>query len=51
MPISRRKMFTRGAAAAAGSLFVFHGRHHAVLITYPPHAVRAELFSDPARSS
>jgi cyclase len=23
------------AAAAAGSLFVFHGRHRAVLISYP----------------
>jgi cyclase len=32
------------AAAAAGSLFVFHGRHRAVLITYPPYAVRAALF-------
>jgi len=32
------------AAAAAGSLFVFHGRHRAVLITYPSYAARAELF-------
>lgn len=32
------------AAAAAGSLFVFHGRHRAVLITYPPYDVRTELF-------
>jgi cyclase len=31
-------------AAAAGSLFVFHGRHRAVLITYPPYPVRAALF-------
>jgi imidazole glycerol-phosphate synthase subunit HisF len=31
-------------AAAAGSLFVFHGRHRAVLITYPPYHVRAALF-------
>jgi imidazole glycerol-phosphate synthase subunit HisF len=23
------------AAVAAGSMFVFHGRHRAVLITYP----------------
>jgi len=34
------------AAAAAGSLFVFHGRHKAVLITYPPYEVRAQLFAD-----
>ena len=32
------------AAAAAGSLFVFHGRHRAVLITYPSYPTRAELF-------
>jgi len=32
------------AAAAAGSMFVFHGRHRAVLITYPPYDVRADLF-------
>jgi cyclase len=32
------------AAAAAGSLFVFHGRHRAVLITYPSYEVRSELF-------
>ena len=30
----------RASAVAAGSLFVFHGPHRAVLITYPP---RAEL--------
>jgi cyclase len=33
------------AAAAAGSLFVFHGRHRAVLITYPTYAARARLFA------
>ncbi len=33
------------AAAAAGSLFVFHGRHRAVLITYPSYEVRWELFT------
>jgi cyclase len=33
------------AAAAAGSLFVFHGRHRAVLITYPAYEARAALFS------
>jgi cyclase len=32
------------AAAAAGSFFVFHGRHRAVLITYPSYADRAGLF-------
>jgi cyclase len=32
------------AAAAAGSLFVFHGRHRAVLITYPSYQARVALF-------
>jgi cyclase len=32
------------AAAAAGSLFVFHGRHRAVLITYPSYERRVALF-------
>lgn len=32
------------SAAAAGSLFVFHGRHRAVLITYPSYAARVDLF-------
>jgi cyclase len=32
------------AAAAAGSLFVFYGRHRAVLITYPTYARRVALF-------
>jgi cyclase len=34
------------AAAAAGSLFVFQGRHRAVLITYPSYEVRSELFAN-----
>jgi imidazole glycerol-phosphate synthase subunit HisF len=33
------------SASAAGSIFVFHGRHRAVLITYPSYATRADLFS------
>jgi cyclase len=33
------------AAVAAGSLFVFHGRHRAVLITYPSYEARSQLFS------
>jgi cyclase len=32
------------AAAAAGSMFVFQGRHRAVLITYPSYEARASLF-------
>lgn len=37
---------TGGAsAAAAGSLFVFHGRHRAILITYPSYARRKALYS------
>jgi cyclase len=38
------------AAAAAGSLFIFHGRHRAVLITYPTYDVRAKLFGEGDRS-
>lgn len=34
------------AAVAAGSLFVFHGRHRAVLITYPSYDERVRLFGD-----
>jgi cyclase len=40
------------SAAAAGSIFVFHGRHRAVLITYPSYEARSALFSgggQPAR--
>jgi cyclase len=33
------------AAVAAGSLFVFHGRHRAVLITYPSYETRSALFA------
>jgi cyclase len=32
------------SAAAAGSLFVFHGRHRAVLITYPTYELRKAAF-------
>jgi cyclase len=32
------------SAAAAGSMFVFHGRHKAVLVTYPSYETRAEAF-------
>jgi imidazole glycerol-phosphate synthase subunit HisF len=32
-------------AAAAGSFFVFHGKHQAVLITYPPYDVLKQLFN------
>jgi cyclase len=34
------------SAAAAGSLFTFHGRHRAVLITYPSYETRSALFAD-----
>lgn len=34
------------SAAAAGSLFVFHGPHRAVLITYPSYERRSALFAD-----
>ncbi len=39
------------SAAAAGSMFVFHGRHRAVLITYPTYAARLELFSESPRGT
>lgn len=32
------------SAAAAGSMFVFHGKHRAVLITYPGHEELEKLF-------
>ncbi len=34
----------RASAVAAGSLFVFHGRHRAVLITYPEYANLQQVF-------
>ncbi len=41
-----REATDHGAAAvAAGSFFVFHGRHRAVLITYPPYDELEKLFS------
>jgi cyclase len=33
------------AAVSAGSFFVFHGRHRAVLITYPEYRELQALFS------
>lgn len=39
------------AAAAAGSLFVFHGPHRAVLITYPSQAELKQVFTRPAGKS
>lgn len=33
------------SAVAAGSLFVFHGKHRAVLISYPEQAVLKQVFS------
>lgn len=41
-----REAVDKGAAAvAAGSMFVFHGKHKAVLITYPNYNSLEELFS------
>jgi len=39
------------AAAAAGSLFVFHGRHRAVLINYPTYEVRKALLGSGAAAA
>jgi cyclase len=38
---------TGASAAAAGSLFVFHGKHRAVLISYPSHPELKKIFSAP----
>jgi cyclase len=41
-----RKAVDAGASAvAAGSLFVFHGPHRAVLISYPGYAALEEVFA------
>jgi cyclase len=41
-----REAVTHGASAvSAGSMFVFHGRHRAVLITYPSYPELEKLFS------
>lgn len=34
------------SAVAAGSMFVFHGKHEAVLITYPDYSVLTQLFKE-----
>lgn len=39
------------SAAAAGSMFVFHGKHRAVLIKYPEYDVLDRLFTDELPSS
>jgi cyclase len=36
------------SAAAAGSIFVFHGKHRAVLVTYPTYEMRRALFAESA---
>lgn len=36
----------RVAAAAAGSFFVFYGKHNAVLITYPEYNMLSKFYSD-----
>lgn len=42
-----REAVDRGASAvAAGNMFVFHGKHKAVLITYPKYADLKKLFAD-----
>ena len=40
----RQAVDAGAAAVAAGSMFVFHGRHRAVLITYPEYAELERLF-------
>jgi imidazole glycerol-phosphate synthase subunit HisF len=42
-----REAVERGASAvSAGSFFVFHGKHKAVLITYPPYSELERLFAE-----
>jgi cyclase len=41
-----KAIYEAGASAvAAGSMFVFHGKHRAVLISYPDQSVLKQLFS------
>ena len=39
------------SAAAAGSMFVFHGKYRAVLITYPTYEMRRALFAETSVAS
>jgi cyclase len=45
MDIDRVINKSRASAAAAGSFFVFHGKHKAVLITYPEYSSIQEIFA------
>jgi cyclase len=42
----RAKEMANVSAVAAGSFFVFHGRHNAVLITYPKYEALEKLFQE-----
>ena len=42
----REARLAGASAVAAGSMFVFHGKHRAVLITYPRYSELEALFSD-----
>lgn len=46
-----RAVASGAAAVSAGSMFVFHGRHRAVLITYPPYSELERLFDAPMTAS
>ena len=39
------KQNTSVAAAAAGSMFIFHGKHKSVLISYPEYGELERLYS------
>jgi cyclase len=45
LPHFRAAVQSGAAAVSAGSFFVFHGKHRAVLITYPEPAALQELFA------
>jgi cyclase len=47
LPHLRQAIDNGAAAAAAGSMFIFHGKHRAVLITYPQYEELERLLADP----
>lgn len=49
LPDLRKAVDAGASAVAAGSLFVFHGPHRAVLISYPGYEVLGQLFQGQSR--
>lgn len=42
----RQAVYAGASAVAAGAMFVFHGPHRAVLISYPPYSELTKLFTN-----